>query len=148
MSRGPGPHLLAKLSSGVVTCSSALDLAFLPRWAPALPYVPQLRTSPPCRGGFRCCHMALPPQEESFGAGTCSSAPDLAYLPRWAPVLLCGPCLASPRGELQCCHVPHGPQRAVGHRNKERPNCPRHIAGLTCFQSMIVCYQDTYKTCG
>jgi hypothetical protein len=60
---------------------------------------------------------------------TCSSAPDLASLLRWAPMLPRGPSLASPRGELRCCHVPHGPQRAVDHRNKEGPSCPRHAVG-------------------
>jgi hypothetical protein len=39
--------------------------------------VPQLRTSPPCRGGLRRCHMALasPPREESSGAATYPTAP-------------------------------------------------------------------------
>jgi hypothetical protein len=33
------------------------------------------------------------------------------------------------RGELCCCHVSHGPRRAVDHRNKERLSCPSH-AGM------------------
>jgi hypothetical protein len=40
---------------------------------------------------------------------------------------------ASPRGELRCCHVSHGHQRSVDHRNKERLSCPRHVARLMCF---------------
>jgi hypothetical protein len=134
MSCGPGPRLLAELRSGATTCSSARDLASLLRWAPALPHVPWL--------------WALPPREESSGAATCSSAPDLASLPRWAPAMSRGPGLASPRGELWCYHVPHGPQPAVDHRNKERSSCPRHAAGLACVQSMVVCYRGDYKACG
>jgi hypothetical protein len=89
-----GPRLLAELSSSTVTCSSAPDLASLPRRrlchvshgsglcllerrAPALPRVPQLRTSPPCRGELRRCHVApaSPPREESSGAATYPTAP-------------------------------------------------------------------------
>jgi hypothetical protein len=134
VARGSGPCLLAELSSTVATCSSASDLTSLPRWAPALPRVLWL--------------WALPPREESFGAATCSSAPDLASLPRWALELPRGPGLTSPRGELRCCHVPHGPQQAVDHRNKERPTCPRHTVGLVCVQSMVACYRGAYKVCG
>jgi hypothetical protein len=132
--RGPGPRLLAELSSGATTCSSALDLASLLRWAPALPRVPWLR--------------ALPPRDESSSAATCSSTPDLVSLSRWAPALPHGVGLAFPRGELQCCHVPHGAQRAVEHRNKEGPNCPRHAAGFACVQSTVVCYRGARKACG
>jgi hypothetical protein len=134
VSRGPGPRLLAELSSGAATCSSAPDLASLPRWAPALPRVPEI--------------WALPPREESSGDATCSSALDLVSLSRWAPALPCDPDLASPRGELRCCHVPHGPQRAVDHGNKERHSCPRHAAGLTCVQSTVACYRGACKACG
>jgi hypothetical protein len=129
----PGPHLLAELISGAATRSSASDLTFLSRWVSALPRVPWLR--------------ALPPLEEGSDATTCSSAPDLASLPRWAPVLPHGPGLASSRGVLQCCHVPHGPQCAVDHRNKEGPSCPRHTAGLACVQSTVACYQGACKAC-
>jgi hypothetical protein len=134
VSRGPEPRLLVELSFGAATCSSALDLASPPRWALALPRVPWLRT--------------LPPREENSGAATCSSAPDLTSLSRWAPVLPRGPHLASPRGELRCCHVPHSPQRAVDHRNKERPNCLRHAAGLACVQSTVTCYRGACKAYG
>jgi hypothetical protein len=134
VARGPGPRLLAELSSGVAMHSSAPDLASLPRWAPVLPCVPWLR--------------ALPPREQSSGAVTCSSAPDLASLPRWAPTLPHGPSLASSRGELRCCHVPHGPQRAIDHKNKEGPSCPSHASGLACVQSTVVCYRGACKACG
>jgi hypothetical protein len=88
------------------------------------------------------------PAEVGSGAATCSSAPDFASLSRWAPALPRGPDLASPRGELWCCHVPHGPQRAVDHRNKEMPSFPRHTAGLTCVQSTVTCYRGACKACG
>jgi hypothetical protein len=133
VTRGPGPRLLAELSSSAATCSSALDLASLPRWAPALPRFPWLR--------------ALPPIEESSGAAMCSSALGLTSLLRWSSALPRSPGLASPRGELRCCHVPHGPQRAVDHRNKEGPSCPRHAAGLACVQSTVACYQGACKAC-
>jgi hypothetical protein len=131
--RGPGPRLLTELSSGAATCSSAPDLASLPRWAPALPRVLRL--------------WALPPREESSGAATCSSAPDLASLPKWASALPHGPGLASLRGERRGCHIPHGPQRAVDHRNKERSSCLRHAAGLACVQSTVTCYRGICKAC-
>jgi hypothetical protein len=134
VSRGLEPHLLAELSSDTAKCSSAPDLASLPRWAQALPRVPWLR--------------ALSPREESSGAATCSSTPDLASLPRWALALPRGPGLASTRGELRCCHVPHSPQRAVDHRNKEETSCHRHAAGLACVQSTVTCYRDACKACG
>jgi hypothetical protein len=87
VARGPGPHLLAKLSSSVATRSSAPDLTSLPRWAPVLPCVPWLQ--------------ALPPREESSAAAMCSSAPNLAFLPRWALALSCVPQLwtSPPREE-------------------------------------------------
>jgi hypothetical protein len=122
------------LSSGAATRSSALDLASLSRWVSALPRVTWLR--------------ALPSREESSGTATCSSAPDFASLSRWTPAPPRGPGLASPRGELRCCHVPHGPQRTVDHRNKEGANCPRHAAGLAYVQRTIACYRDACKTCG
>jgi hypothetical protein len=134
VARGLEPRLLAELSSGAATCSSALDLASLPRWAPTLSRVPWL--------------WVLPPQVESSSVITCSSALDLASLPRWAPVLPRGPGLASPRGGLRCCHVPHGPQRAVDHRNKEMSSYLRHAAGLVCVQSTVACYRGACKTCG
>jgi hypothetical protein len=70
--RGPGPRLLNELNSSAAMRSSAPDLVSLLRWAPALSRVPQLRTSPPCRGGLRRCHMAptSPPREENSGAAT------------------------------------------------------------------------------
>jgi hypothetical protein len=132
--RGPGPRLLTELSSDAATCSSALDLASVLRWAPTLPRVPWLR--------------ALPHREESSSAATCSSALDLASLSRWASTLPHGPALASPRGELRCCHVPYGPQRALDHGNKEGSSCPRHTAGLAYLQSTVACYRGACKACG
>jgi hypothetical protein len=100
-----------------------------------------------------CCHVSRGPgphllAELSSDGATCFSAPDLASLSRWAPTLPRGPVLVSPRGELWCCHIPHVPQRAVDHRNKERHTCPRHVAGLACNQSAVACYRCGCKACG
>jgi hypothetical protein len=130
---GPRPHLLAELSSSATTRTSASDLVSQSRWAPALPRVPW--------------HRALPPREESSNAATCSSALDITSLLWWAPALPHGPGITSPRGELRCCHVSHGFQRAVDHKNKERPSYPRHIAGLACVQSTVACYRGACKAC-
>jgi hypothetical protein len=54
VSRGPGSHLLAELSSDGATCFSAPDLASLSRWAPALPRGPVLTS---LRGELWCCHI-------------------------------------------------------------------------------------------
>jgi hypothetical protein len=133
VARGPGLRLLAELGSGTATHSSALDLASLSRWALALSRVPWLR--------------ALPPREESSDTVTCSSALDLTSLQRWALTLPHGPDLISVRGELLCCHIPHGPQWTMDHRNKEEPNCPRHAARLACVQSTVACYRRICKAC-
>jgi hypothetical protein len=93
MPRGTGPRLLVELSSSAATRSSALDLASLLRWAPALSRITWL--------------WALPPRDESSDAATCSSTPDLTSLPMWAPALPHGVGLTFPRGELRCYHVPH-----------------------------------------
>jgi hypothetical protein len=110
VNRGSEPRLLAELSSGAVTYSSGLDLAFILRWAPVLPRVSWL--------------WALPLLEESSDAAMCSSALDLASLPRWALALPRGPDLVSPRGELRCCHIPHGSQRAVDYGIKKGLSAP------------------------
>jgi hypothetical protein len=105
VSNGPEPHLLAELSSGAATCSSAPDLTSLPRWAPALPRVPWLRAlSPLCRhpedrvsshtssksrqGAMlasmhyhvSCSFGPHLPAAVGFGATTCLAAPDLTSL--------------------------------------------------------------------
>jgi hypothetical protein len=82
----------------------------------ALSCVLQLRTSPPCRCGFRCCHVSYSPgphlpTEVGSGAATWSMALDLASLPSWALVLPCVPWpWTSPpcRGRLWRCHVTYG----------------------------------------
>jgi hypothetical protein len=65
----------------------APDLTSLQRWALVLPHVPQPRTSPPCQGGLRRCHVfhdprPRPPAEVGSGAATCLAASDLTSLPR------------------------------------------------------------------
>jgi hypothetical protein len=102
---------------GVHSCAAtypvAPDLSSISRWAPVLSRVLQPRISPSCRGGLRCYHVSHGPEprllaELSSDAVTCSSAPDLASLSRWSPVLPRGPGLASPREELWRCHVSYG----------------------------------------
>jgi hypothetical protein len=44
---GSEPHLPVEVGSGVATCPMALELASRLRWAPALPRVLWLRSSPP-----------------------------------------------------------------------------------------------------
>jgi hypothetical protein len=100
-----GPHLPTEVSSDAATCFSAPDLASLSRWVPALPHVPLLQ--------------AMPPRDESFGVATCSSILDLTSLSMWAWALPRGPGLASPRGKLRCCHVPHGPSGLLTTRIKK-----------------------------
>jgi hypothetical protein len=80
VSCGPGPRLLAEVRSGATTCPSAQDLASFSRWAPVLPCVPQPRSSPPCWGELRCCHVSHSSGsclliEVSSGAATCPMAP-------------------------------------------------------------------------
>jgi hypothetical protein len=118
-----------------------------------LPRGPWPRASSPCYVELRRCHAFLSsgphlPAEVGSSAITCSLAPDLASLPRWALALPRGPGLTSPREELRCCHVPHDPQWAVDHRNKEGPSCPKHAAGLACVQSTATCYRGACKVCG
>jgi hypothetical protein len=160
VSHGPGPRLLAKLSSGAATRYSAPDLASLPRWAQTLPRGLGPRLLAELSSGAVTCSSIpnlaslsrwAPALSHVHGSGLCLSerrAPALASLSRWAPALPRGSGLASPRGELRCCHVPHGPQQAVDLRNKERTSCPRHAAGLACVQSMVAYYRGGYKACG
>jgi hypothetical protein len=124
----PEPCLSAEVDSGAAMCPTTPNLASIPRWAPALPCVPWCQTSPPWWGELWCCHMSLSsrprfPAEVGSSASTCPMAPGSA----------------SSRGELRCCHVYHGPQRAMDYRNKE---------SLACFQGTLVCYRGICKTCG
>jgi hypothetical protein len=118
VSCGPRPCLCAEVGSGTSMCLVAPDLASLLRCAPALPRVPQLRTSLPCRGGLRRFHM-------SHGSGLCL-----------------------PEGESSGATTSLRLLQAVENRNKERLSCPRHAAKLACFQGTLACYQGVYKTCG
>jgi hypothetical protein len=59
VSYGSGSRLSAKLGSGIATCPMSLDLTSQLRWAPALPHVLWLRTSPPpdwCE--LQRCHLS------------------------------------------------------------------------------------------
>jgi hypothetical protein len=101
-----GPHLPVDVGSDAITCPATPYLTFLSRWALILPRVPRSRTSPHCRGGLRRCHVFRGPEphllaEMSSGVATCPSAPDLASLLRWVPMLTSVPWLQvlPPRGE-------------------------------------------------
>jgi hypothetical protein len=77
----------------------ALNLTSLQRWAPALPRVPQSRTSPTYRGGLQRYHVshgpgARLPVEVGSSASMCPMATGSASL----------------REELQYCHVSYDPQ--------------------------------------
>jgi hypothetical protein len=68
------------------TCPTTPNLTTLPRWAPALPYVKWLWTSPPYRGGLQRCHVSNGfgphlPAEVGSAVATCSMALDPASLP-------------------------------------------------------------------
>jgi hypothetical protein len=56
--------LWTEVGSGVAMCPIALDITSRLRWAPTLPRVLWLQTSPPGRGGLRRCHV-------SYGSGPC-----------------------------------------------------------------------------
>jgi hypothetical protein len=76
-------------------------LCFSERRAPAPPRVPQLRASPPCRGGHRYCHM-------THGSGLCLLERRAPTLPRVPQLRTSLPC----RGGLRRCHVaPTSPPR-------------------------------------
>jgi hypothetical protein len=76
----------------VAMCPVAMNPASLQRWAPVLPHVLWLRTSPPCRDGLWCCHVSYGSgscqlAQEGSGAATCLMALGLASLPRRALAL-------------------------------------------------------------
>jgi hypothetical protein len=92
VSYGSRPYLLAEAGSSAATCPTASDPASLLKRAPMLPCVTRLRTSPPCSGGLRCCHVSHSsgpclPALEGSGSATCPTAPDHAFLLRRAPAL-------------------------------------------------------------
>jgi hypothetical protein len=129
----PGPHLPTEVGSGAAMCPTAPDLGSLLRWTPALPCVPRPRTSPPCQGGLRRYHVSYGPGpplliEVGSSAATCPTAPDLTYLPRWAPTLSRVPrSRTSPpcRGGLQRCHVSYGPgPRFLAEVSSGAATCP------------------------
>jgi hypothetical protein len=58
VSYGFEPRLPAEVGSGSATCPMAPDLASRLRWAPVLPHVLWLWTSPPSWGGLWRCHVS------------------------------------------------------------------------------------------
>jgi hypothetical protein len=98
------------------TCPTALNPASLPGWAPVLPHIPRLWTSPPYLDGLRFCHVSYGfgprlPAETGSGTVTCPMAPDLTNLPRRAlalPHVLWLWALPPYRGGLWYNQVSHG----------------------------------------
>jgi hypothetical protein len=86
-----------------------------------LPCVLQLRTSYPCQGGLRRCHMSYDfglrlSVEVGSDAATCPMTPDLTSRLRWAPVLPCVLWLRTlppGQGGSRCCHASRGSQWVV-----------------------------------
>jgi hypothetical protein len=97
---GSKAHLAAEAGFGAATCPVAPNLAILLRWAPALPHVQWLRTSPPYQGALQRCYASNGfgphlPAEVGSRAVACPMTPDpaswlgrVSVLPRvpWFPV--------------------------------------------------------------
>jgi hypothetical protein len=74
------PRLPTQVGSDAAMCPMTSDLTSRLRWAPTLPRVLWLRTSPPGWGGLRCCQVSYSsgprlPVEVGFGAVTNHVAP-------------------------------------------------------------------------
>jgi hypothetical protein len=116
MPRGFGPRLPVEVGSGAATCPLDLDLTSRLRWAPVLPRVPWLWTSPLGRGGLRRCHVSYGsgprlPAKVSSDAATCPMISDLTSRLRWTLALTHVLWLRTTppdRGELRRCHVSYG----------------------------------------
>jgi hypothetical protein len=133
VSRDPGPHLLAEVSSGAATCFSAPDLASPAEVGSGAATCPMALGSASPRGELRRCHVFLssgPRLPAEVGSGTATWP--WPHLPERRATVLS----RTPRS-----------QRAVDHMNKEMPSCPRHMAGLACVQSTVACYRGTCKVC-
>jgi hypothetical protein len=118
------PHLPVEVGSGTVTCPTVSGLASQLRWAPLLPRVLWLRTSPPSWGGLWHCHVSYDfgprlPVEVGSDTTTCPAGPNglwassikksLATLPmqlgthaRKFPKRLTGPARYVGRQRSQC----------------------------------------------
>jgi hypothetical protein len=139
-------------------CPTAPNPASLPRWAPTLPRAPRPRTSPPCLGSLRCCHVSHDsgsrlPAREGSGATTCHMAPNFtsllgralvllhahgsgSRLPAQgggAPVLSCVTWLQTPppcSGGLRCYHVYYGSRPCLPAREgSDAVMCPTTLKG-------------------
>jgi hypothetical protein len=111
----------------------APDLPSQLKWAPALPCVIWLRTSPTGWGGLRRCHVSYSfgprlPAEVGFDAAMCPMAPDLATRLRWALALLRVICLwTSPPSwdGLRRCHMSYGSRpRLLAEVGSGAATCP------------------------
>jgi hypothetical protein len=141
MSYSSGPRLSSEVGSSAAMCTMALDFASHLSWAPALPRVLWLRTSPLDWGGLRRCHVyygSRPrlPSGVGSGAATCPMTLDLPSRLRWAPMLSCVLWLrTSPPGwgGLRCCHVSRGSLWAADLKHKEKHSSPTYAARHACF---------------
>jgi hypothetical protein len=88
----------------------------------------RVKVSVPCRLGILYMQISSQDKEQDMHpcAAVYSVAPCIFSLSRWTLTL-------SHVIWLRCCHVSHNPQRAVGHRNKERLSCPSHTVRLVCL---------------
>jgi hypothetical protein len=126
MFRGPGPCLLAKVSSDAATCPSTLDLASLLRWALTLPRVPWLR--------------ALPPRGGSSGATTCPMAPSGLWttgIKRGLAALntQLGSCVSKVRSHVAEAPAGHADKRR--HHNQQDVRTDRYSAAQQCSAAQL-----------
>jgi hypothetical protein len=127
VSYGSGPRLSTEVGSNAATCPMTLDLTSQLRWAPALPHVLWLQTSPLTRGELWCCHMSYDsgprlPDEVGSSAAVCPIALDLTYRLRWTltlPHILWLRTSPPDWGGLRRCHVSHDSLWATCFKHKE-----------------------------
>jgi hypothetical protein len=105
-------------------CPMASDLASRLRWAPVLPHVLWLRTSPPGCGGFRRCHV-------SYGSGLCLPA-EVGSAAATCPTAPCGPRTSSIKKSLSVLPVQLGTH--VPNARPQVSNAPDR-ACMTCGQA-------------
>jgi hypothetical protein len=116
VSYGSRPHVLVEVGSDTGMCPAILDLTSRLRWAPMLPHVLWLRTSPLGWGGLWRYHMSHAsrlhlPAEVGCDTAMCPMALDLASRLWWPPVLWRVQwffTLPLSWGGLRCCHISYG----------------------------------------
>jgi hypothetical protein len=114
--QAPSQDKLQGMHPHTATCHTALDLASQLRWAPALPRVLWLRTSPPGLAGLRRCHVSYGskphlPTGAGFGTATRPMAP-------------CGPWVSSARFQDASRQGHHAPVRRADRQ------CSQYLQGV------------------